>query len=231
MNIHVCCENLHFSYGDTIVLNNASFILQNPGFYSFIGKSGVGKTTLARIIKGDLDIDKGSVSPKSANIIYSYSGEKLNRWQNVRDHLLEVISVEEKTSLISMIKKFHLEPSILERKRGGLSTGQIDRLNVLRYLYQDWDILIMDESLANVDEISRYNIISEIKKYVPDDRFIIYITHHIVEACAYSNKLMVIREADSDRQIKSFAGLDLEIFSPGNFKDIHGVAQKVIQAA
>ena len=55
-----------------------------------------------------------------------------------------------------------------------LSLGQKNRINLIRYLVQDFQMLIMDESLANVDELTREQIILKIKLMFPD-RLFLYI--------------------------------------------------------
>ena len=52
-----------------------------------------------------------------------------------------------------------------------LSMGQCNRVNLLRYLLQDFSMLIMDESLANVDEPTRQAILYTIKTTFPEAGF------------------------------------------------------------
>ena len=65
-----------------------------------------------------------------------------------------------------------------------LSMGQQNRVNLIRYLLQDCDLLIMDESLANVDERTREKIILAIKAMFPE-RYFIYISHNVMEVAKF----------------------------------------------
>ena len=55
-----------------------------------------------------------------------------------------------------------------------LSLGQQNRTNLTRYLLQDFDLLIMDESLANVDELTKEKIILKIKDHVSGPQFFVH---------------------------------------------------------
>ena len=72
-----------------------------------------------------------------------------------------------------------------------LSLGQKNRINLIRYLLQDFQMLIMDESLANVDERTREKIILNIKALFPD-KFFIYISHNIIEVAKFCQDILVL---------------------------------------
>jgi ABC-type nitrate/sulfonate/bicarbonate transport system ATPase subunit len=73
-----------------------------------------------------------------------------------------------------------------------LSMGQQNRVNLIRYLLQDCDLLIMDESLANVDELTREKIILAIKAMFPQ-RYFIYISHNVMEVAKFCDSILVFR--------------------------------------
>ena len=73
-----------------------------------------------------------------------------------------------------------------------LSLGQQNRVNLLRYLLQDFYLLVMDESLANVDELTRETIILTVKALYPQQHFL-YISHNVVEVSKLCDKIIVLR--------------------------------------
>jgi len=88
-----------------------------------------------------------------------------------------------------------------------LSLGQQNRINLIRYLLQDFDLLIMDESLANVDEVTRENIILTIKANFPD-RYFLYISHNVVEVSRFCRDIVVFRRPGKVPQTMVVRGLD-----------------------
>ena len=69
--------------------------------------------------------------------------------------------------------------------------GQQNRMNLIRYLIQDFDLLILDESLANVDEALRETIILAIKEIFPAKLFL-YISHNLMEVARFCKDILVL---------------------------------------
>ena len=88
-----------------------------------------------------------------------------------------------------------------------LSMGQCNRVNLLRYLLQDFGILIMDESLANVDEPMRQAILYKIKSIFPYACFL-YISHNVVEVSRFCDQIVVFRGAHQSPQTRRVNGQD-----------------------
>jgi ABC-type nitrate/sulfonate/bicarbonate transport system ATPase subunit len=65
----------------------------------------------------------------------------------------------------------------------------------------------MDESLANVDEITKEKIILKIKALFPE-RCFIYISHNVVEVSKFCNQILVLRSRHKKPQAVSLRGLD-----------------------
>src|SRR5210317_706839 len=87
------CQNINFRYpnGSMDVFQGLSFQMKTPGFHALFGPSGVGKTSLARIIVGDITDYSGVVRPVGMqNLLYSYNLERLPDWSSVGKHLEKI---------------------------------------------------------------------------------------------------------------------------------------------
>ncbi len=191
--MHLKCKNLNFLYPDSksAVINNLSFSMKNPGFNAIFGPSGVGKTSLAKIIVNKNNCFNENIITKNINIIlYSYNLERLPGWLNLGKHINKVISPEKLHLKKTLIKIFELN-NVLDSRFSNLSMGQQNRINLIRYLLQDFDVLIMDESLANVDEKLKGTIILAIKELFPDKMFL-YISHNLMEVSKFCHKILVL---------------------------------------
>jgi ABC-type multidrug transport system ATPase subunit len=89
-----------------------------------------------------------------------------------------------------------------------LSMGQQNRVNLIRYLLQDCDLLIMDESLANVDELTREKIILAIKAMFPY-RYFIYISHNVMEVAKFCDSILVFRGSGKSPQTVMINGCNI----------------------
>lgn len=200
-------KEITFQYpgADTHVFKDLNCQISGPGFHSLFGPSGVGKTTFVKMIAGKISGFSGEIKTHDkARILYSYNLERLPGWSDVGDHLTEVTPASEKNRLGDLIDVFGLG-ACLESRFAKLSLGQQNRVNLTRYLVQDFDMLIMDESLANVDEITREKIILKIKAMFPK-KFFLYISHNVAEVSKFCRTILVLRDPHKTPQTISVDG-------------------------
>ena len=87
--------------------------------------------------------------------------------------------------------------------------GQQNRINLIRYLLQDFDLLILDESLANVDEKLRETIILAIKKLFADKMFL-YISHNLMEVSKFCRQILVFGKLSENKPCSMIMGQDYQ---------------------
>lgn len=200
-------RNLSYTYpnSDACIFKDLNGQVSEPGFHALFGMSGVGKTTLAKIIAGELNGFSGEVRlPSSGTVLYSGNFEKLPGWCCVAEHLREVTPPAHRQRIEELVGVFGLEKCMRSRF-AQLSLGQQNRVNLTRYLLQEFDFLIMDESLGNVDEATREQIILKIKRMFPDKWFL-YISHNVVEVSKFCRKVLVLRGLPKRPQALAFVG-------------------------
>ena len=201
------CRNLNYRYPSSkaLVFEDLSCRIPGAGFHALFGPSGVGKTTLAKMIAGMVGGFSGRiVTERPVDILYTYNTERLPGWSDVGEHLRQVASPQRAETARVLAKDFGIEPC-LESKFSKLSLGQQNRVNLTRYLLQDFEILIMDESLANVDEVTRQSIILKIKRMFPEKTFL-YISHNVAEVARFCDEILVVRDARKDPQVVHVKG-------------------------
>ena len=190
------------------LFQGVSFQLAVPGFHSFFGPSGVGKTTLAKILSGNIEKSSGGVvSNGLTTLLYSHNKERLPGWSGVGRHLSRVVPPSLHTGINKLVEIFGLTDCINSRF-DQLSMGQQNRVNLIRYLLQDCDLLIMDESLANVDELTREKIILAIKAMFPQ-RYFIYISHNVIEVAKFCDAILVFRGRGKTPQTSMINGCNI----------------------
>ena len=203
------CNNLNFTYPDSeiAVINNLSFSMKRPGFKALFGPSGVGKTSLAKMIT---DISSGFdgeiITENIHTILYSYNLERLPGWSSTGNHLNKVSSPEKQSLKEQLIGIFELQ-DVLSSRFSQLSMGQQNRINLIRYLLQDFDLLILDESLANVDEKLRETIILAMKDLFFDKMFL-YISHNLMEVSKLCSQILVFGKSSKNKGCSMIKGQD-----------------------
>ena len=210
-SMSLICDNVAFTYpgAQYPLFSDVSLQLTTPGFHSFFGPSGVGKTSLAKIITGDITRRSGDIAtPGLKTLLYSHNKERLPGWSGVGRHLSRVIAPSLHSSKEELVEIFGLSDCINSRF-DQLSMGQQNRVNLIRYLLQDCDLLIMDESLANVDERTRERIILTLKAMFPQ-RYFIYISHNVLEVAKFCDVIQVFRSSDKAPQTVMIRGCDMQ---------------------
>jgi ABC-type nitrate/sulfonate/bicarbonate transport system ATPase subunit len=206
----LACRHINFYYPgtDKLVFKDLNFEISEPGFHALFGPSGVGKTSLARLIAGQLAPAAGQVETQpSGTVLYSYNLERLPGWSSIGRHLERITPAGRHKQKEQLVEIFGLAP-LMGHRFTQLSLGQQNRINLARYLVQDFQLLIMDESLANVDERTRARILLTIKEIFPQTTFF-YISHNVVEVAKFCRHIWVLRGPHKTPQAVAVRGLDI----------------------
>ncbi len=207
--MRLVCDGLTYRYpgADHDLFSHLQADIEGPGFHALFGPSGVGKTTLARLMAGTLTGNAGGISAIGlARILYTYNMERLPGWSSVGKHLEEVTPSARVGDMSPLLDTFGIR-ECLKAHFSHLSLGQRNRANLVRYLLQEFDMLIMDESLANVDERTRQEIILKLKQMFPSKCFL-YISHNVVEVARFCRQILVLRGPGKSPRLVKTRGLD-----------------------
>lgn len=226
------CIHIDFFYPGTQipVLRDLSLHLNVPGFHALFGPSGVGKTSLAKLLAGGLSLASGQIRTEGVtSILYAHNQERLPGWSSIGRHL-ELVTPSHNAALKdALVVKFGLT-SHLKQRFNELSLGQQNRINLLRYLVQDFQVLIMDESLANVDEQTRGLIVLTIKEMFPEAIFL-YISHNVMEVARYCHRIWVLRDVHKSPQATSIEGQDLKTDTVEKLPDLQQIMLEMVNAS
>jgi len=208
-NMLLDCKDISFKYpgSNTEVFKDMSHRIAGPGFHALFGPSGVGKSTLAKMMTGDILNFSGEISKSNIHrVLYTYNLERIPGWSTVREHLDTTTPELNKAKIEDLVTSFGMETYVNSRF-SQLSLGQQNRTNLVRYLLQEFDLLIMDESLANVDEVTKENIILKMKTSF-SDRCFLYISHNVAEVAKFCKQILILRGRHKTPQTVSILGQD-----------------------
>jgi len=178
MNLSI--KNLSKSFGDKQVLENFSYEFTERGIYAICGESGVGKTTLLRIISG-LDKDySGSVAGGGfKNVSFAFQEYRLFPALTALDNV--IISGGDKEDLSNsakeLLRTLGFTDDDMKKLPAELSGGMKQRVSIARAVLKKAPILLLDEPTKELDQTLRntvYDIIAEQSQR----KLVIIVTHH-----------------------------------------------------
>ncbi|MEJ2166287.1 MAG: ATP-binding cassette domain-containing protein [Desulfobacterales bacterium] len=206
-----------------------NYRIAGPGFHALFGPSGVGKTTLAKMMTGEINGFSGDISMHEIRrVLYTYNLERIPGWATVREHLETTTPESNKSKISDLVSSFGMQACI-NSHFAQLSLGQQNRVNLARYLLQEFDLLIMDESLANVDEVTKENIILMMKAAFPG-RCFLYISHNVAEVAKFCKQILILRSQHKSPQILSIAGQDYSNTKALDRKDLEHTMLEIVNA-
>ncbi len=194
--VDVEVKNLNFSYGEKEILKGLNMKIKSNKITAIVGESGCGKSTLAKLIGG---FERNYDGEILYNGLSEISNDSLNEnimlvdnnpyffKESLRYNLKmanknadddKLIEVLEEVGLYSYFKNIGGLDSILESAGNNLSGGQKQRLAIGRALLKEPKILILDESISNIDKESEDLILNLIQK-LKEKMTIILITHRL----------------------------------------------------
>ncbi|MFD0716877.1 ABC transporter ATP-binding protein [Paenibacillus sp. GCM10027626] len=215
-------KEVTFDYGSSSVLRNVSFSIKQGSSVAIVGLSGSGKSTIIKLMlgllkkkSGDILFDGIDIDELKLNSLYdhvSYISQEAPifdttiRGNIVFDHQMSdkrVYDILEKVHLKEKVLSFPIQLDTMVGERGmKLSGGERQRLAFGRIIAQKRNIVILDEPISALDNITEKNIMEGILQMFSDKTLII-IAH----------RLHFIKDVDQILLVR-----DGEIVDEGNFE-------------
>lgn len=170
-------SNLSFSFGEHKIFENLNLTIRDGERIVLSGPSGVGKTTLLRLIMGLEKADSGIIDTENAKISTVFQEDRLLPFKTVMENL--TLFTDEKTARecldsLGLAEAAGLYPS-------ELSGGMARRVAIARALSVDADIYILDEAFSGLDSENIKKTAEFINKKTKD-KILIAVSHDIEDA-------------------------------------------------
>ena len=192
MNISI--KGLTKRYREKEVFDRASFFIESGKTTAIMGKSGIGKTTLIKILMGLEKYDSGNIEGlKGKKVAAVFQEDRL--CENLSP-VTNVLIVCEKRITAERIRCELAEIGLgdsADKTVRELSGGMKRRVAIVRSIMAESDILVLDEPFKGLDQETKNRVIDYLKKRI-EGKTVILVTHDIGEAKIFNSNIIDIKE-------------------------------------
>ncbi|WP_115980047.1 MULTISPECIES: ABC-F family ATP-binding cassette domain-containing protein [Chryseobacterium] len=195
-------ENLGKAYGQKQIFDNVDFIVQRGDRIALLGQNGQGKTTLAKILAGDIQDYSGSWNlGHNVNIGYFAQNQEevLTPNKTVLEEAEDAATEETRPRVRDLLGSFLFQGEAVTKKTKVLSGGERNRLALCKLLLRPFNTLIMDEPTNHLDIQSKEIIKLALQKF---EGTLIVISHDREFLQGLCDKIYEFR----DGKMKEFLG-------------------------
>src|ERR1700691_2167092 len=224
-------KNIVKRFPGVLANNNVNLTIQAGEIHALLGENGAGKSTLMQILYGFHSMDSGEVlidgervllgSPKDAialGIGMVHQEFMLVRRFSVVENtvlglreggaLLDLQRASEKLKELSNRHGLALDPAAIV---GSLPIGVQQRVEILKLLYRDARLLILDEPTAVLTPMEKDQLFDVLRKLRADGRSVVIVTHKLNEIMELADRVTVMRDGQvvATRTISETSGQEL----------------------
>ncbi len=216
--IVVSVSGLSKKFGPFWANRNISLEIENGSIHAIVGENGAGKSTLTKMIYGLLQPTSGSIAVRGKPVRFNSPRQaiaegigmvhqhfmlvpELSVTENImlgdeRGHLFAPLTKRDASEEIRTIADAHslsVDPDALVSE---LSVGEEQRVEILKLLYRNADILILDEPTAVLTPLETEQLFATLKSLQKEGKTVILITHKLDEVLSVSDRVSVMRRGE-----------------------------------
>lgn len=162
-------------FGTQTVLSHFSLCLPQSGVVALMGPSGVGKTTLLRVMMG-LETPQSGTVEQPERLAYLFQEDRLLPWLTALGNVEAVLPKGKKAQAAEALRAMGLPKQAFGKRPSALSGGMRRRVALARMVCFGGDAWLMDEAFKGLDTDSKHQAMDALRGYA-EGRLIVMVTH------------------------------------------------------
>ena len=172
-------EKISMSYGDNLIYENLDLTIERGDRMVLVGPNGAGKSTLLKILADQLEFQSGE-RKDGFNTHLGYYSQHRTQSMNEANTVLEEVMASggdmREDEARSILGSFLFRRADVHKKVRVLSGGEKSRLNLVKFLVNPPNLLLMDEPTTHLDIISIEALLQALKHY---EGTLVFISHDV----------------------------------------------------
>ncbi len=160
-------EQISKSYGSLKVLSSIDMLVARQDKIAFVGQNGQGKSTLAKILVGDLDFEGRMALGHNVQIGYFAQNQSdyLDGSLTVLETMINAANETNRSKVRDILGAFLFRGEAVDKYVRVLSGGERNRLALAKLLLQPFNVLVMDEPTNHLDMVSKGVLKSALRNF------------------------------------------------------------------
>jgi NitT/TauT family transport system ATP-binding protein len=201
----VSLNNVTLTLAAQNIFNDLSLTLNIGDKVALLGDSGVGKSSLLKLIAGIHQPTQGELTNKAARIGYVFQEPRLLPWLTVEQNIIEVMKANkiireqreykltELLTQVELIQYKHYYPH-------QLSGGMAQRVSLARAFAIEPDLLLLDEPFSALDKNLTEQLSQLLSSFLRPETTMLYVSHYVEQVLPLTRSCLVLHRNSSKQQ-------------------------------
>lgn len=191
----ITLEGIHMAYGDHKVYQGINITVERGERTVLVGPNGAGKSTLLKIFAGEVEFQKGTRDLGHNAVIRYFSQHRAATLDPAKSVLDEVVTASNGTlredEARGVLGSFLFRKDEVYKKTGVLSGGEKTRLNLIKFLVDPPNLLLMDEPTTHLDILTVESLILALENY---EGTLVFISHDVHFIRKLANRVIHVND-------------------------------------
>ncbi|MBK0099543.1 ABC transporter ATP-binding protein [Erwinia sp. S63] len=192
----ICFNDITFSWGEQVLCQQLNLQLRGGKTTVLLGRSGIGKSTLLRLVAGLLQPQQGEISGLPGKVAWMGQQDLLYPWLTVLENVMLSARLNgekpDRSRALALLEQVKLN-EVAQASPDKLSGGMRQRVALARTLYAQREVVLMDEPFATLDVMTKLSL-QTLTATLLKGKTVLLVTHDPLEACRMADDIVLLHD-------------------------------------